>query len=96
MKRAPRIPKKTPIKSEPHPEARGVFIIAGSIFVFLSLFSFVDNHHEQNILGLAGHLIAHSLHYLFGLGSYILIAFMTFFGWKFLKNSLSRGIIFKS
>lgn len=95
MKRASRTPKKMPLKSEPHPEARGVFIIAGSIFIFLCLFSFVDGHHEQNILGLAGHLIAHSLHYLFGLGSYILIAFMTFFGWKFMKNRDRKGFVTK-
>ncbi len=96
MKRAIRTPKKIVKKQEPHPEARGVFIIALSLFIFLCLFTFVDAHHENNIFGLTGHIVAFSLHYLFGLGSYILIAFMTFFGYKFLRSRDGKNLAIKS
>lgn len=85
MARAKRGRKKGRKKQEHHSEARGIFIIAASIFLFLCMFSFVDGHHEENMLGLMGHVIAHLLHYLFGLGSYILIGYMAFFGYKFMK-----------
>ncbi len=86
MKRASRGRKKSKKKDLPHSEARGVFIIAASLFVFLCLFTFVDGQHNKNLLGLVGHIIAHSLNYLFGLGSYIFVAYTTFFGWKFVKT----------
>ena len=95
MKRVVRSRKKLKKKSQAHPEARGVFIIAASMFIFLCLFTFVDGHHEKNLLGLVGHVVAHFLHYLFGLGSYILIGFMTFFGWKFMKNRDRKGFVMK-
>jgi S-DNA-T family DNA segregation ATPase FtsK/SpoIIIE len=86
MKRATRGRKKPKKKDTPHSEARGVFIIAASLFVFLCLFTFVDGQHNKNLLGLVGHVIAHGLNYLFGLGSYIFVAYTTFFGWKFVKT----------
>lgn len=86
MKRASRGQKKSKKKEPPHSEARGVFIIAASLFVFLCLLTFVDGRHDKNLLGLVGHVIAHALNYLFGLGSYIFVAYTTFFGWKFVKT----------
>ncbi len=96
MKRAIRTPKKTVKKQEPHPEARGVFVIVFSLFIFLCLFTFVDAHHERNMFGITGHLAAFSLHYLFGLGSYILVGFMTFFGYQFLRNKDAKNLALKT
>ncbi|MCH9620758.1 MAG: DNA translocase FtsK [Chlamydiia bacterium] len=92
MKRAIRTRKKRKKKAEPHPEARGVFIIAGSLFLFLCLFTFVDGHHERNVLGLVGHVVAHCLNYLFGLGSYVIVSFLAFFGWKYMVNRERKGL----
>jgi S-DNA-T family DNA segregation ATPase FtsK/SpoIIIE len=96
MKRAIRTQKKTAKKQEPHPEARGIFIIAVSLFIFFCLFTFVDTEHQKNVFGLTGHVIAFVLNYLFGLGSYILVAFMTFFGIKFLRKKDGKSLAVKT
>lgn len=93
MKRAIKTRRKSKKKqAEPHPEARGIFIIAGSLFLFLCLLTFKYGHHEHNVLGLVGHFIAHCLNYVFGLGSYIIVFFLTFFGWKYLVNRKRDGL----
>jgi S-DNA-T family DNA segregation ATPase FtsK/SpoIIIE len=78
-----------------HPEAKGVFIVAASVFIFLSLITFVDGSHRMNLFGIVGHIIAHCLHYIFGLGSYILIGFTTYFGTKFMHNKDAKGFAVK-
>lgn len=85
MKRVTRTKKKSKEKKEPQSEARGIFIIAASLFVFLCLLTYVDGQHEKNLLGLVGHLIAYCMNYVFGLGSYIFAAYTFYFGSKFIK-----------
>lgn len=63
-----------------------------SFILFLCLLSFVDGHHELNWLGLVGHLVAFCLQYLFGLGSYVIVAFIIWVGWRLLLIRPSGGI----
>jgi len=88
--------KKPKKKSSHHPEARGLVYIAMSFFLFLCLVSFIDGHHELNWLGVVGHLIAYTFHYLFGLGSYLVVTFMIWMGWRLIRIRDYREVPIKS
>lgn len=68
-----------------HPEARGLVLITLSFFLLLCLSSFCDGHHECNWLGILGHLVAFSMHYLFGLGSFLICGFLLWIGWRLVR-----------
>lgn len=69
-------------KAPHHPEARGLVFIALSIFLFVCLASFIDGHHEQNWLGIVGYLIAYGGLYVFGFGSYLIVTYLLWIGWR--------------
>lgn len=88
--------KKKKKKVEHHPEARGLFYVAISFIIFLCLMSYVDGHHEENWLGLVGHFIAFSLHYAFGLASYLFVGFLIWMGWRLVKIRNYQSVAVKS
>lgn len=83
---------KKPKKTGHHPEAKGLLFIGVSFFLLLCLISFVDGHHEENWLGFVGHVIAYLLHYVWGMGSYLIIAFLMWMGWRLLKARGYEGV----
>lgn len=91
----------SPLKDEiAHPEAKGLALIAGSLFLTLSLLSFHREAVSENWLGQIGHWIAFGLTYLLGLPSFCLIAFLFWIGWKLLSEqkipSLKPKIVYFS
>ncbi len=84
----------SPRKLGAHPEIKGLLILALTLFLFLSLFTFVHQSPEENVLGLIGYSVGLGLLYSFGLCSYLIAGFVGFIGWNFLlkKNIDSLGI----
>lgn len=81
-------PKKIVKKDVPWlaPETRGFLIVSAAIMLFLSLISFAVNPNAQNLLGLIGHTVGLAFHALFGLGSYIFVSYILWYGWRTLFN----------
>ena len=65
-----------------HPEATGLFLIAISLVMLLSLFSFHPETSKHNWLGLIGYSISTGLTYVLGLGSYLLMTYLGYIGFK--------------
>jgi S-DNA-T family DNA segregation ATPase FtsK/SpoIIIE len=70
-------------------EAKGLIQLAFSLILLLALLSFDTAHAERNWLGLAGWGLAFGFNFLFGLCSYLVIAFSGWVGWQ---NLLGREI----
>jgi S-DNA-T family DNA segregation ATPase FtsK/SpoIIIE len=70
--------------SSTHPEVRGLFLLSCCFLALLSLLSFHAGDRSANWLGLAGHGIAWGLSYLFGIATYLVLAFAGWMGWKLL------------
>lgn len=68
----------------PHPELKGLLLIALALLLFLSLCTFKSGDTEGNCLGLAGYGLAWLLTYLLGFLSYGVVVFLSFLGWKLL------------
>jgi DNA segregation ATPase FtsK/SpoIIIE, S-DNA-T family len=73
-------------KTVSHPEAKGLILIAGSLFLALCLLSFEIDASSKNWLGLIGYWIAWACNYSFGLTSYLLVSFLFWAGWKLLAE----------
>ena len=82
--------KKIKKKHLHHPEAKGLCFLALSLFLFLSLISYTDGKQDQNFLGILGHFVAYIMLYLFGLGSYLIVAFFKFSGYRALQKRARR------
>ena len=65
-------------------ELKGILLLSFSIMVSLSLLSFHDGDASRNNLGLLGHILAFSMQYLLGLGSYLLVAALAGLSWRYL------------
>ncbi|MCX6990128.1 MAG: DNA translocase FtsK [Chlamydiae bacterium] len=79
--------KQTDSKSKiAHPEAKGLTLIASSLFIMLCLISFSIDDPSKNWLGLVGHGIAWGCNFLFGLTSYLVIGYFLWAGWKLLSE----------
>jgi DNA segregation ATPase FtsK/SpoIIIE, S-DNA-T family len=76
--------KKKQEKQTRHPEAKGLFLLAFSLLILLSLLSFNPLTASENWLGLVGHIIGWTLTYLFGLCSYLIAFFLFSLGWRLL------------
>lgn len=74
-----------------HPEAKGFFLVGLSLVLFLSLLSFHPETPKENWLGLIGYGIALSMTYLFGLGSFLLMFYLGFIGFKYLSRGLGEN-----
>lgn len=79
--------KKSPKGKLNHPEAKGLFLLAISAALLVSLISFVQNRPSDNFLGIIGYLTAFTMQYLFGLGSYLIIAFLAWTAGKLFSKS---------
>jgi S-DNA-T family DNA segregation ATPase FtsK/SpoIIIE len=73
---------KEPAKS--HPETKGLILLGCSLLALLSLFSFSNGLPDKNWLGLLGYTIGWILNFAVGLGSYPLILFSGWLGWRLL------------
>jgi S-DNA-T family DNA segregation ATPase FtsK/SpoIIIE len=64
-------------------EAKGVFFLALSLIIFLSMMSFsLHSTAGKNWLGATGHLIGWILTASFGLGSYFMSIYFGWIGWR--------------
>lgn len=54
---------------------KSILFLGANVFVFLSCVTFQHRFPEKNWLGITGYLTAWLLHYLFGITSYIILAF---------------------
>jgi len=73
-------------KIKAHPEIKGLITIAFTLFLALSVLSFIQEIPGANWLGLIGYYVALGLLYTFGLGTYLLIGFLGWIGWSFLTH----------
>lgn len=69
-----------------HPELKGLLIIAISLAVLASLISFHYTLPDKNFLGLIGYYLAFALSWAFGLGSYLIVCFSCWIGWRLLYS----------
>ncbi len=67
-------------------EGKGLIFLGFSLIVLLSLLSFHVEDHSKNWLGLVGWGIGLGFNFLFGLTSYLVLAFLGWLGWQFLLN----------
>ncbi|MBN1914860.1 MAG: DNA translocase FtsK 4TM domain-containing protein [Parachlamydiales bacterium] len=82
-----KLSKGSPQKKPSHPEAKGLFLLAFTLLTFLSLLSFVYKNPSQNWLGIIGYSLAHVMQFFFGMGSYLLVLYLMWCGWKLLSSS---------
>ena len=75
-----------------HPEMKGLMILAASLFLFLSLLSFVRGAPDSNWLGIVGYGIAIGWLYTFGLCSYLIAFWVGWIGWKFLVTTKPHAL----
>lgn len=78
-----------------HPEARGLFMLSCCFLALLCLLSFNAGDRSSNWLGLVGHWIAWTLSYVFGLSTYLVVAFIGWMGWKLLLEGKVESSKFK-
>ncbi len=90
------LPQKEAPKRVKHPEAKGLIFIATALFLTLCLFSFNQATISSNWLGLIGYGIAFSLSYLFGLTSFLVLAFLFWAGWQLLTEGKIENIKVKT
>ena len=79
-----------------HPEARGLLLLALSLFVFLCLVSFHAGSRNANWLGPFGHTIAWVFSYLFGITSFFVLGFVGWVGWKYLSTGKCPQLVAKA
>ena len=73
-----------PKTKKSHPEAKGLILLGISVIIFLSLISFIQGKPSENFLGMIGYSIGFGLQYAFGMGSYLVFAYLTYIGWNLL------------
>ena len=79
-----------------NPEAKGLALIAASLFIMLCLLSFQIDDPSKNWLGLVGHGIAWGCNFLFGLTSYLITGYFLWAGWKLLSEESLTNFTVKS
>lgn len=77
-------------------ELKGLLLIVLSFALLLSQLSFTQTTSSSNWLGLIGWGIGFTLSYLFGLSSYLVIAFLGWIGWQQLLNRQECKFLQKS
>lgn len=76
--------KKPPLKH--HPEAKGLFLLALSSVLLLSLLSFHPSSPKENWLGLVGYGIGFCSTYLLGVGAFFATFYLAYLGFKFISK----------
>ena len=82
--------------SKHHPEAKGLLFLAIGLTLLLSLVSYIDGDYHRNWLGLVGHCAGVGLSYLFGLGSYLVVAYLFWAGWRLLTKQKVENLAVKT
>lgn len=72
-------------------EAKGLFSISLGLLSLLALYSFTFLHPEGNFLGYLGYITALGAKSLFGLGSYLLPAYLILLGIRLIKKQRIHG-----
>ncbi len=94
------MPKKHKDSKEPsfikHPEAKGLLVICLCLCMLTSLISFVYKEPSSNFFGLIGYYLALGFQFSFGLGSYFIMLFGLWIGWKLLTEESVPSLISKS
>jgi len=67
-------------------EPKGLFFLSLSLILFLSLISFVQDHPEQNYLGIIGYYLSLGLNFTMGFTSYLFIPLCIWYGYKLLTE----------
>lgn len=80
-------------KKEPlNPDAKALLFLSVAFLTFLSLFSFLYQNPEQNLLGHVGYIVAFGLEYLCGIAAYLIPAYFFFLSMRlFSKKKLSQA-----
>lgn len=73
-------------------EIKGLIILGLNLIMALSLLSFSGDQESNSSLGLMGYAVGWALQYTFGLGSYLLIIFLSYLGWKLLTNKYTQSL----
>ena len=74
-----------------HPEIKGLCTLAASLFLFLSLGSFVRGAPYSNWFGIVGYGVALGWFYTFGICAYLIASWVGWTGWKLLMSTLPSG-----
>lgn len=74
-----------------HPEIKGLCTLAASLFLFLSLGSFVRGAPYSNWFGVVGYGVALGWLYAFGLCAYLIACWVGWTGWRLLMSTLPSG-----
>ena len=70
---------------------KGSALIGCALFLTLSLLTYCEGDATQNWLGLVGHVMGWSVHYLFGLASLLIPVFLGWLGWQLItKKEIHR------
>lgn len=69
-----------------HPEIQGLLYIGLAITLSICLLTFYDGDHEKNWLGMLGYFIAWGLQWVMGMGSYFIVGYLAWHGWKLLAS----------
>lgn len=77
-------------------EGKGLILLGSSLIIALSLLSFHIDEHNKNWLGLIGWGLGFFFNYLFGICSYLIIAFLGWLGWQFLLGREVSSLTAKS
>jgi len=74
-------------KMKAHPEIKGLLTLTLTLFLLISVLSFVHDIPSANWLGLVGYYVAFGLLYTFGLGTYLIMGYLGWIGWSFLTTN---------
>lgn len=77
-------------------ESRGFLCLASACVLLLSLISFAIAPDSKNLLGLMGHTLGWAFHALLGVGSYLLVPYIGWIGWRLLFDKPARFLWLKS
>ncbi len=67
-----------------YPEAKGLIVLGCVLTLLICLITFEQKVPAANWLGVVGYYLALSLQFFFGLGSYLLVGFLGWYGWQLL------------
>lgn len=79
-----------------HSEAKSLLLFSSSFLLFLSLISFVQGNIGNNFLGSLGYFTGWCFSYFFGIGSYLIIAYLVWLGWEMFVSEQIRYLAFKN
>lgn len=79
-----------------HTSVYGIWTLAITLLIFLSLVSFALNEHSNNWVGLVGFSIGMAFHAILGLSSYVVCFFLAWLSWRLLLSKPIDHLGFKT